>query len=219
MRKFETKSRTRCAIALSVVLPLWACDGRAPTPVSPGETITYTLSGVVSERAASGLAPLQGATVREARAGRQTVTDATGFYSIPGVPGPTASVTVVKEGYTSGQKIFDISGDTRLDFEVSRLEFQVLSGVVFEMTPTGRVPVAGVSLYCDACGGPLGHTFVETDANGAYSFSWTGNGATPLLVRKEGYRLAPTEAGDSRDGWIIVQVDGNTRFDIELVRL
>src|SRR5262245_57577801 len=37
-----------------------------------------------------------------------------------------------------------------------------LSGVVFEMTPAGQVPLAGASVYCDACGA-FGHTEKITD--------------------------------------------------------
>src|SRR5688572_15708742 len=46
----------------------------------------------------------------------------------------------------------------------------ILSGVVFELTAVGRTPIPGVSVYCDSCGDPLGHTFADTDANGGYSF-------------------------------------------------
>jgi hypothetical protein len=94
----------------------------------------------------------------------------------------------------------------------------ILSGVVFEVTNIGRMPVEGVSVYCDSCGDPLGHTWADTDANGFYSFSWTANGQMPLIVKKEGYQLAgglPT--GPVKIG-IVATVNGNTRFDIELVR-
>jgi hypothetical protein len=93
-----------------------------------------------------------------------------------------------------------------------------LSGVVFEMTATGRTPIQEVSVYCDSCGDPLGHTFSDTDANGFYSFSWTANGRTALIVRKDGYRLAGDLPAGPVDGWIVAAVDGDTRFDIELVR-
>ena len=92
-----------------------------------------------------------------------------------------------------------------------------LSGVVFEMTAMGRTPIQGVSVYCDSCGDPLGHTFADTDANGFYSFSWAANGQTPLIVRKEGYRLAGDLPAGPVNGWIVAAVNGDTRFDIELV--
>ena len=93
-----------------------------------------------------------------------------------------------------------------------------LSGVVFELTAMGRTPIQGVSVYCDSCGDPLGHTSSDTDANGFYSFSWTANGQTPLIVRKEGYGLAGDLPAGPVNGWIVAAVNGDTRFDIELVR-
>ena len=64
-----------------------------------------------------------------------------------------------------------------------------LSGVVFEITPTGNAGIEGVSVYCDSCGSPVGHTWATTDAEGFYSFSWSQNGVHPLLVRKAGYEV------------------------------
>jgi hypothetical protein len=85
------------------------------------------------------------------------------------------------------------------------------------MTAMGRTPIQGVSVYCDSCGDPLGHTFADTDANGFYSFSWAANGQTPLIDRKEGYRLAGDLPAGPVNGWIVAAVNGDTRFDIELV--
>src|SRR5262245_19307501 len=45
-----------------------------------------------------------------------------------------------------------------------------VSGVVYEITPTGQVPLSDVSVYCDACG-EVGHTERITDKRGFYSFS------------------------------------------------
>jgi hypothetical protein len=81
------------------------------------------------------------------------------------------------------------------------------------------VPAEGVQLYCDSCGSPDGHTFTSTDANGFYSFSWARNGVHPLLVWKVGYAIVdPT--GTLSDGTAVknVMVDGDTQFDIQIVR-
>ena len=92
-----------------------------------------------------------------------------------------------------------------------------LSGVVFEAGSDGNVAVANVEVYCDSCGVPDGHTFRQTDGNGAYSFDGVSNGRTLLLVSKPGYKLSrPDETGVS--GGINATVEGDTRFDIELVR-
>lgn len=106
-----------------------------------------------------------------------------------------------------------------------------LFGEVFEATPTGRAPIAGAEIYCDACG-EFGHTFLKTDANGYYQFSgdfsagggvWLNGATTPLNVGKEGYRdpdalPTPTSHLPGGQGWREVRINGDTRFDIELVR-
>ena len=92
----------------------------------------------------------------------------------------------------------------------------VLSGVVFEITAEGRVPIEGVEVYCDSCGSPDGHTWVSTDAGGLYSLSWSANGVHPLYVTKAGYQIFDP-AGVVRDT-VDATVHGDTQFDIELVR-
>ena len=94
-----------------------------------------------------------------------------------------------------------------------------LSGVVFEITEAGRIPIEGVELYCDSCGSPDGHTFVTTGADGTYRLDWTANGVHPLSVRKAGYEIFDP-AGTLRDafGRINVTVRGDTVFDVQLVR-
>jgi hypothetical protein len=94
-----------------------------------------------------------------------------------------------------------------------------LSGVVSEVTPTGQVPVQDVQLYCDSCGSPTGHTFTSTDANGTYRFSWAQNGFHALLVWRSGYEVVnPTYT--LADGTAVksARVNGDTRFDIQIVR-
>jgi hypothetical protein len=99
-----------------------------------------------------------------------------------------------------------------------------LSGVVYESTPTGRVPIAGVNVYCELCG-ELTHTWTTADANGFYIFSgdlangggvWLSGQPTPLLVAKDGYGdpAACLPGFSCRE----ILINGDTRFDIELVR-
>jgi hypothetical protein len=91
-----------------------------------------------------------------------------------------------------------------------------LSGTTFEVTPTGRAPIEGVNIYCDGCGSPEGHTSTYTDADGLYSFEWSPNGATPLLVEKAGYHVVGQVL--NAYGAIVATVNGDTQFDIELAR-
>ena len=90
-----------------------------------------------------------------------------------------------------------------------------LSGVVFEETPNGRLPVVGPDVvYCELCGEGT-HTWAATDANGVYRFTgvWTdGRFPTRLLIVKDGY-VEPEGSG-----WRDVVVNGDTQFDVRLVR-
>lgn len=105
------------------------------------------------------------------------------------------------------------------------LSGMTLHGFVTEATATGEAPIAGVTIYCDACGAD-GHTGLSTDANGYYSFSgdvssgggiWVAAGASiTLWVVKEGYRDPP--GLPTEPGWRSVSISGDTRFDITLVR-
>jgi hypothetical protein len=101
-----------------------------------------------------------------------------------------------------------------------------LSGVVFEETSKGRSPIEGVAVYCEPCGAET-HTSASTDADGFYSFTgvWTNPShfPTPILIHKDGYAdpegfPKPTPPNPSDPGWREVVVDGDTRFDVQLVR-
>jgi hypothetical protein len=105
-----------------------------------------------------------------------------------------------------------------------------LSGVVYELTPTGRTPIVRAVVYCELCGKET-HTFATADENGFYRFSgdlaigggvWVVPGVpTPIAV---GYYNKDFEDPPGLPvlrqgpGWREVQIDGDTRFDIELVR-
>jgi hypothetical protein len=95
-----------------------------------------------------------------------------------------------------------------------------LSGVVFEVTTTGQTPIEGVRVYCELCGAET-HSDSYTDSNGAYSFTgvWTTPGVgTPVYVVKDGYTDPPGLPPSLGPGFRLVLVNGDTRFDVELVR-
>jgi hypothetical protein len=115
----------------------------------------------------------------------------------------------------------------------------LLSGVVYEMTSMGRVPIEGVRVQSDYF-----HVFptpdAVTDARGFFSFRplwvcpcswapWVDAGITSIWVDKDGYdapagqvastfgrRLDPDVRPDLR--LRDVPINGDTRFDVELVR-
>ena len=97
-----------------------------------------------------------------------------------------------------------------------------LSGLVYESTPAGDVPIPGAVLYCELCGETT-HTWATADANGFYRFPgdpangggvWLAPGTpTPILVRGVGFE-EQTWLGRS----LSVLIAGDTRLDIALVR-
>ena len=110
-----------------------------------------------------------------------------------------------------------------------------LSGMVYEVTPAGPVGIPGAYVYCEACG-LITHTWATADASGVYRFSGdlaTGGGIwlspgflTAIAVQHKGYQdppgLPPLRGPlfhiPSGPGWREVSIEGDTRFDIELVR-
>ena len=102
-----------------------------------------------------------------------------------------------------------------------------LSGVITEATPTGEAPIAGVTVYCDACGSD-GHTFTETGTDGSFRFSgdlaagggiWLSSNETTIWVGKDGYQDPPGSSWGTGTGWRHVPITGaDTRFDTRLAR-
>ena len=110
-----------------------------------------------------------------------------------------------------------------------------LTGLVYEITPTGPVGIAGASVYCEACG-LMTHTWATADSNGFYNFSgdlargggvWLAPGfLTAVAVQHTAYQdppgLPPLRGPlfhiPTGPGWREVLIEGDTRFDIELIR-
>lgn len=204
----------------AAALVLAGCSPSSPTgpaPVPRGAVATFILSGTVSETASHGGVPVAGVVVVEVTSLASGTTDEAGFYSLV-VPVTSTGVRISKTGYLTTTRPVSVAGDTRLDFEMARNGPYTLAGTVFETTADGRVPVEGVSVYCDSCGSPEGHTFADTDDEGFYSFGWAQSGEVALIVRKTGFALRSPVRNSPLDGWIVAIVNGDTRFDIELVR-
>jgi len=210
------------SILLSLATLSSACD--SPTaPTAPLRPVTssgpYTLSGVVSDMTTDGSVPLADALVTDTSTAQASRTNADGFYRITQLAAASHAITTTRAGYVTETRRVDISGDTQLDIRLDRLVSHTLSGVVFEITDAGQVPIEGVEIYCDSCGSPDGHTFVDTDANGFYSLAWTFDGVHLLYVTKAGYEIFdPTRVLPGQLGTINATVKGDTRFDIHLAR-
>jgi len=208
----------RLSVAVSLTILTWACDvgSRTPSPTSPSAPpapaaprATYTLSGIVSEVTSTGYhRPVEGARVEEINLHLPVWvwTDKNGFYSIPGRHAGTLSLSVTLEGYEAGKRDVAINGDTQLDIQLVPRATFTLSGVVFEVTPTGlQVTVEGVWVTESYF-----HAGVWTDRNGFYSFRGPfGTGLNDSIgVSKEGYE----------SGWRDVTINGDTRLDVQIVR-
>jgi len=115
----------------------------------------------------------------------------------------------------------------------------ILSGVVYEETPMGRIPVEGVKVW-----GDYFHVFpapiLVTDAQGFFSFRrvwvcpcswapWVDAGITSIYVDKDGYKVPDGQPastfGRRLDAGVLpdlnlrdVTINGDTRVDIQLVR-
>jgi hypothetical protein len=177
------------------------------------------MSGTVTEMTPAGPLSVVGVRVALTDAGtaRFVLSDQNGHYSIPNLHNGSVQVQSTGNGFQTDNRVVILEGDTQVDIQLVRIPppptFTV-SGVVFEMTAAGQAPVQGVWMWCDDCDesdvNPL-----YTDANGFYTFSGLPNGVHPLLLSKSGYSLvAPTHGPGEKD----VTVNGNTRFDIQLVR-
>jgi hypothetical protein len=80
-----------------------------------------------------------------------------------------------------------------------------LSGIVAELTPTGPVPLSGVNVYR---GVTTGWRDAKTDRNGFYSIQGLIDCTDMVSVSKEGYQAHSQK----------LTVNGDTRFDVQLVR-
>ena len=192
-----------------------AIAGCGDSPVAPDPAPTHTVSGTVTEMTTEGRAPVEGALVTHLATGKSTRTDVSGGYSIAGVPARMATISVSKEGFSGTTAVVDVTGDARLDLQLVRLpppppppQPAVLTGLVYEQTPTGPVPVADVWLENSYI-----HAGTLTGADGRYRLEFTAglgpfDGFVSLFVTKDGYRPVTRE----------LRVNGETRLDIEIVR-
>jgi hypothetical protein len=103
----------------------------------------------------------------------------------------------------------------------------VLSGVIFEVTATGRTALEGATVQLLTCGAPncpsalsAAHE-VKTGTDGSYRIAGVYNGDLNFLwVRDDVYELVDPMAPGTCPDWCdrVVMVDGDTQLDIDLVR-
>lgn len=226
----------RLSVALSLAVSMLACGGSSPTtptaildPARP----TFTLSGVISAVTPTSLTPLEG--VHMFINGRRATTDDQGVYSISGLEPNSfgTSVTATKAGYKVETTSLTISGDARVDMQLVRTAIFTLSGVVSEATSAGLVALEGVrvdaySMPCDqkvaGCvgfGPPIGiFKTATTDKSGFYSIPGLYPGKNNFIwAGKDGFEDPfPAHYPENSEGGQATTIDGDSRFDIQLVR-
>ena len=82
------------------------------------------------------------------------------------------------------------------------------------------VPIQGAEVYCEPCGEGT-HTFAYTDSKGFYTFTGVWGNQFSIWVRNDGYQDPPgpmNKGFPSGPGWRDVTINGDTRFDVQLVR-
>jgi carboxypeptidase family protein len=145
-------------------------------------------------------------------------------YVVEGKICPVECSFVVRFGTTAGERRAYLTVDyghenpgTVVDVEVTAGILVVtqtdlfppgsptLSGTVTEMTPSGRVPLEGVSVYRLVTSGWRN---AKTDKNGFYQILGLIDGVAEVQAVSEGYGPVERE----------VSIQGDTRYDIELVR-
>jgi len=189
--------------------------GSTPFPIPPG---AYTLSGLVFDAYTGPVANVginvwvelpNGAGVSWWYAtGHGFYTDAAGRYEVPGLPADTRVKLWVGGGLRKGYLqpcavTVDMTRDAARDIEVVREETlqsfapprpitarePTLTGTVYEITSTGREPVAGMYFEADGSSG-LGNVLANTrtDLNGRYFLCDLPPGID-LMVWKDGGHL------------------------------
>jgi len=219
---------TSGAFLVTLTLSIVACDKQPLGPTRPDPIpSTHGVSGFVTETTDSGVVPLDGVQIKATYFGgsRIGITNTQGRYAI-GVPQGDVAIEVVSGGFETLRRNVTVTAATVLDFSMVRKPaHRTLSGYVMEETAAGRVPVADVDMeavYCPP--GPRGSYSLRTattDADGFYSIPGLCDSSSALFVYKPGYHLPPTpdpqcEGDGAECRWI--EIAGNTRFDVLLVR-
>jgi hypothetical protein len=193
-----------------------------PAPFPPFATPPkiWTLTGTVVDELPTGPRPVSDAGVsvwmqvpNGGYAAGGATTDDAGHFSIGGLPAGTVRLYAFASGARQPcAVIFDIAANMSHDVEVvldpsfvgtslppDMSTPPVLTGMVYETTSTGRLPVAGASLETDAIMDLVTAT-TTTDANGRYQLCGLPGGTKgfwqtfDLWAWKDGYGLAYSEA-------------------------
>ena len=160
----------------------------------PADTASATVYGVV----AAGGVPLADATVKLFDSAglpyKHTLTDASGAYTISGIPAGTYSLAAVREGYRlSDAAGVTLSAGSTVEVNLActadaTLSLGTIAGVLTVLDPLGAsVPLSGGKItLSDALGTVLAVTYSAAD--GEFAFYDLADGVYTLTSAAEGYR-------------------------------
>ena len=96
----------------------------------------------------------------------------------------------------------------------------VLTGLIFELTAAGPVPVADAQVEVAVCPSQSVDQYAQstTDQAGTYRAAGMCPGMTYLWVGKTGYRVNRKDVWQCDGDCVHVSIAQDTRFDIELIR-
>ena len=188
-------------VALSV-----SCGSELPTAPTPPTTPTpppptFTLTGTVMAAFGEVRTPARNVAVEISQTQR-AVTDSAGNFSIFGLASGAYALQVTAFMYQPLTTTVSINGDTRIELEIVPTPVFALSGIVYEDTKDGSIPVPGVYVNNSEI-----HDSTRTDATGAYRVLAL-RGAAYILFSKSGY----VDQGRA------VVMEGDVRLDVKLVR-
>lgn len=167
----------------------------------PASAQTATVFGVVTD----GSLPVADATVKLFDSAglpfMHTLTDASGAYSITGIPAGTYSLGAVKDGYRLSDAVgvtLSSSATTQMDLALqadATLALGAIAGVLSAADLTGKITLLGgakISLR-DTLGAEVAVTY--TAADGEFAFYDIADGVYTLMASAEGYQaVAPVTA-------------------------
>ena len=129
----DASSTGMTASATADVPPL---GGPAPPPPPP----TYTLTGVISDPARTGISNARVEVLNGDNTGKAATTDATGTYALTGLLGGVFRLRASADGYTSGEQNVTVPDVPRADFMLQRPAG--IPACVYAVSPTGRIEVS-----------------------------------------------------------------------------
>ena len=130
-----------------------------------------------------------------------TLTDASGAYSITGIPAGTYSLGAVKDGYRLSDAVgvtLSSSATTQMDLTLkadATLALGAIAGVLSAVDLTGKItPLGGAKISLrDTLGAEVAVTY--TAADGEFAFYDIADGVYTLKASAEGYQaVAPVTA-------------------------